>query len=613
MADSRLSTHLSGSLNTPVSFPQVSQQVQLPPLLSTPGAQSQITGLSSLGLIQSAAAAAAAGYRPPPAGAAHYYTQPLSSQIPHSPSSNRKPTPTGPPRSGGGGSSAKKQCNCKNSRCLKLYCECFASGRYCDACNCVNCFNNRENEGTRQSAVEAILERNPNAFRPKIQGSESEAVAARAVIIDGNAPRHTKGCNCKKSTCLKKYCECFQAGIFCSDICKCMDCKNYDGSEARAQVMAVQDMGVGPGGPLSSVPSLGGGGMSNNLHPAGTVSSLLSASSPKKMRSNTMGSGQGLATGSFLSHNQLQQPGAGSFQQRLSQANSSSGSQSQRSHAQQVVSELVRPNVIEELCKLLFLATEEEEKRISAAEVDKQPALLTSHDGGHTTQPMEEDEAVVAQGGDEGCRNGAMTNGTSTSSCHAKMESHDAISKLQAAQERVVLEEFSSFLGKISETACKRTFERQSLLAALAAQQQRAAAINAGQGEADSSNQQRSKQSGLGNVSSIGGPVAHQPSVPAPNQYLAAAAAAAAAMMQAMQQQGFNGSNPGGLGAAAAAALLAAGQQGQALNFSNPATGPSQAQQALNQLQAVFMLRQQQAAQQQQQHAATQPGPHKPA
>lgn len=26
----------------------------------------------------------------------------------------------------------KKHCNCKNSRCLKLYCECFASGRYCD-------------------------------------------------------------------------------------------------------------------------------------------------------------------------------------------------------------------------------------------------------------------------------------------------------------------------------------------------------------------------------------------------------------------------------------------------------------------------------------------------
>jgi hypothetical protein len=32
-------------------------------------------------------------------------------------------------------------CNCKKSRCLKLYCECFAGELYCDGCNCNDCHN----------------------------------------------------------------------------------------------------------------------------------------------------------------------------------------------------------------------------------------------------------------------------------------------------------------------------------------------------------------------------------------------------------------------------------------------------------------------------------------
>ncbi len=81
----------------------------------------------------------------------------------------------------------KKHCNCKNSRCLKLYCECFASGRYCDNCNCVNCCNNKESEQVRQAAVEAILERNPNAFRPKIQVRQCSALwpcsSSEAIVL----------------------------------------------------------------------------------------------------------------------------------------------------------------------------------------------------------------------------------------------------------------------------------------------------------------------------------------------------------------------------------------------------------------------------------------------
>eukprot|EP00041_Stephanoeca_diplocostata_P014928 m.282551 g.282551 ORF g.282551 m.282551 type:complete len:168 (+) comp19854_c0_seq2:1124-1627(+) len=47
----------------------------------------------------------------------------------------------------------------------------------------------------------------------------------------------TRGCNCVKTHCLKRYCECFQAGMVCSSACACVGCKNTDVSTERRALL----------------------------------------------------------------------------------------------------------------------------------------------------------------------------------------------------------------------------------------------------------------------------------------------------------------------------------------------------------------------------------------
>ncbi|XP_038142928.1 protein lin-54 homolog isoform X2 [Cyprinodon tularosa] len=125
----------------------------------------------------------------------------------------------------------RKPCNCTKSQCLKLYCDCFANGEFCNNCNCNNCFNNLEHEMDRLKAIKTCLDRNPEAFKPKIgKGKEGESDR-----------RHSKGCNCKRSGCLKNYCECYEAKIMCSSICKCVGCKNFEESPERKTLMHLAD------------------------------------------------------------------------------------------------------------------------------------------------------------------------------------------------------------------------------------------------------------------------------------------------------------------------------------------------------------------------------------
>lgn len=127
--------------------------------------------------------------------------------------------------------STHQGCKCKNSKCLKLYCDCFASRTYCGSqCSCTDCYSRPEFDKILHEFYDETLSKNPTAFRTKIKQVETNEIQV-----------HSRGCNCKKSNCLKDYCECHAAGILCTALCKCKDCSNFNHNIEKKELEVVQE------------------------------------------------------------------------------------------------------------------------------------------------------------------------------------------------------------------------------------------------------------------------------------------------------------------------------------------------------------------------------------
>ena len=109
-----------------------------------------------------------------------------------------------------------KKCKCTKSKCLRLYCECFAKGMVCGVdCNCTDCHNTEDHRPLRELVIQETLEKNPYAFKSKYKRLDQQ-----------DNILHSRGCNCSKTGCVKEYCECFKAGTGCSRLCRCSNCLN---------------------------------------------------------------------------------------------------------------------------------------------------------------------------------------------------------------------------------------------------------------------------------------------------------------------------------------------------------------------------------------------------
>ena len=106
--------------------------------------------------------------------------------------------------------STKVKCTCSKTGCKKKYCACFSKGKYCEDCECKECENRPQNINISYNAKNKEKMEKINHQKTEISNHKNQRVI----------------CNCTKSNCMKKYCECYKQGFNCNSLCRCIECKN---------------------------------------------------------------------------------------------------------------------------------------------------------------------------------------------------------------------------------------------------------------------------------------------------------------------------------------------------------------------------------------------------